>query len=50
MSESGGNSPIEGLLLSRHAQGAGTTGWSIKNDITLDNLESIFEDTEELFT
>ena len=38
MREPGGNSPIEGILLSRHTQGAGTTGWSIKNDITQDSL------------
>lgn len=48
MTETGGNSLTEGTLLSRHTRGTGS--WSIKNDITQDSLESIFEDTEDLFT
>jgi hypothetical protein len=49
MRETGGNSPSERALLLR-LQGADTSSWSIKNDITQDSLESIFEDAEDLFT
>jgi hypothetical protein len=48
--DSGGNSSDEWSLPARQNPGAGRSGWSIKKDITPDNLELIIEDTEDLFT
>ena len=50
MRETIGISQDEGSSSFRHPPGAGRSGWRISNDITLDNLESIIENTEDLFT